>query len=603
MSENPSVLNNIRKKNISIMRKMTTVAYHMKRQEYLYALRYVNQVLELFQEEVAEILQEKEFFNQMEAFVDDMALVSMLQGLITALESKDYILLQDLLELQLQPFLTKMQESFAMQFPVFVDEEKLQENVQTLYQYAPDAGCIAGIFSAGDIGSGQRNAEGVSDVNGEGGLLGGDKLNAACECVRNAVEKLLKERYLIEYTSCGEYTLALQRRENTAGKEGGFHYYHSNGNVEEEALQLAHSWFETGKYTYGVIGLGLGYPIRALLEMDEAITVTVAETDKNILYLACAFGDIANLLSGGRCKIVIDESLEVVNREGKEREWCVQYPAIDNIAREDLRIQIEDYFINKSSMKTQRIRLDGNFEKNSKHNLKSVDELAEIFRGKDLYIIAAGPSLDNNIDELKKVGENGIILATGTVMKKLLNKGIPVDYGILIDAGVATFRQIEGIENCGVPILVLSTAHYKIVSEYQGERYLICQEGYSPAEEFAGKHKYELYQSGGSVSTTALELGIRFGCKRIIFVGLDLAYSGGKYHASDTEFDREMSEGNTRYVEDIHGGKVLTGKNLDIYRKWIEDRIAEETGGIFIDATEGGAKIKGCKIQKLSEVI
>lgn len=574
------------KKSIStILQRMTIAKYHMKRQEHFYALKQIQIALGAFQEQIAAIINHKDFYNQMEVLVDENAIVMMLQGIFSAMETRDYILLQDLLELQMQPFLTKLQECFAMQFPVEIEEEQMEKNVQAVYQYAFDAGCQAGLFT-------KQTALRKT--------LEGEELKSVCDTLRAKVEKCLQQGYQIEYTSCGEYTLALPRRGN--GSQGCY-YYHTNGNVGEEALHLAESWFEQYRYEYGVIGLGLAYPVRALLQMDAGISVTVAETDKQVFYLACAFGDLAYLLTLGRCRLVLDETLSVVNGSQDEMVWCVHYPAIENIANKQLQVQIEDYFINKSSMRTQMIRLDGNFVKNAKCTLPSVDDLADTFRGKDLYIIAAGPSLDKNMDELKKVGENGIVLATGTVMKKLLNKQIPMDYGILIDAGYGPYTQIQGIESCGVPILVMSTVHHKVVSEYRGERYLICQEGYPPAEELAKERGMALYQSGGSVTTTALELGIRFGCKRIIFVGLDLAYTNGQFHASDTGSVMEMGEENNRYVDAVNGGRVLTGKNLDIYRKWIEERIAGETGSRFIDATEGGAKIKGCKVAKLKEVV
>ena len=58
-------------------------------------------------------------------------------------------------------------------------------------------------------------------------------------------------------------------------------------------------------------------------------------------------------------------------------------------------------------------------------------------------------------------------------------------------------------------------------------------------------------------------------------------------------------------MKDIYGHDIPTAKNLNLYRKWIEQRIqktdAMETE--FIDATEGGARIEGTKIRELHEVI
>jgi hypothetical protein len=56
-------------------------------------------------------------------------------------------------------------------------------------------------------------------------------------------------------------------------------------------------------------------------------------------------------------------------------------------------------------------------------------------------------------------------------------------------------------------------------------------------------------------------------------------------------------------TKDIYGNIVQTGKNLDIYREWIERRIKEVQGVEFIDATEGGALILGTKIMSLKDTI
>jgi hypothetical protein len=56
-------------------------------------------------------------------------------------------------------------------------------------------------------------------------------------------------------------------------------------------------------------------------------------------------------------------------------------------------------------------------------------------------------------------------------------------------------------------------------------------------------------------------------------------------------------------VEDIYGKLIYTSKSLDMYRQWIENRIKGIKDIEFIDATEGGARIKGMQIRKLSECI
>ena len=132
---------------------------------------------------------------------------------------------------------------------------------------------------------------------------------------------------------------------------------------------------------------------------------------------------------------------------------------------------------------------------------------------------------------------------------------------------------------------------------------MVCQQGYPKAEEYAKEKGLHLFQTGGSVSTTALDLGITFGCSRIIFIGLDLAYTDNFAHASDTSRRVAADFDNLRQVEDNHGNMIPTSRTLDMYREWIENRIKGIEDIEFIDATEGGARIKGMRVAKLADVI
>lgn len=129
------------------------------------------------------------------------------------------------------------------------------------------------------------------------------------------------------------------------------------------------------------------------------------------------------------------------------------------------------------------------------------------------------------------------------------------------------------------------------------------QRGYLPAEQYANKNNNVLVDTGELVATTGLDVAIKMGCNPIIFVGQDLAFTDNKTHSKDI-FSKDIIENNNlRDVEDIYGNTVKTSKNLYIYLRWIQNRIYKEEDIQFIDSTEGGAKIKGTKVMRLSEVI
>lgn len=520
--------------NITLLRLITKALQHLRKQEYLYAMRNTMGIINRFQTLIPLYLQQKDRINSLcpADIIDETSLLMTLQELLEAQQKQDYIYLADILELRIMPSIISMQEVYAQ----------------------------------------------------------------TTEC-----PELPWAGYHLEYTSSGEYTLSVECGE-------GRKYLHTNGRPYEEGQILANSWFDEEHFDYTVYGLGLGYHIIALLQLDEAIKVRVLEADPHILELARTYGTISSWEESGRLELIADPDFgELVHvaenlREGER--FVIHYPSMALLENQHYREQLERYFIEYSSAQTQLYRLKGNFIRNQEYFRHEVTELREQFVGKTVYIIAAGPSLDRNMMDLKQISTEGIILSTGTVFKKLLKAGIQPDYVMITDAGRSTYSQIQGLEETEVPLLYLSTVYHSILAEYPGASYLICQKDFAKSEEYAGEYGYPLYETGGSVTTTALDICISLGCRRIVFVGLDLAYTGNQDHATDTAYQRTGKEGNLS-VTDIHGNQVSTAKNLDLYRRWIEKRISrKDAAGIeFIDATEGGARIEGTKLRKLKEVL
>ena len=115
------------------------------------------------------------------------------------------------------------------------------------------------------------------------------------------------------------------------------------------------------------------------------------------------------------------------------------------------------------------------------------------------------------------------------------------------------------------------------------------------AEDYAREHGFILVNTGGSVSTTALDVCICMGCRKVICLGLDLAYTGNRTHAEGTLSDGEVSKAqDLPMVKSVSGEMIPTSLNLSCYHKWIENRIADEYDIEFVNISNG-AYIKGMK--------
>lgn len=357
----------------------------------------------------------------------------------------------------------------------------------------------------------------------------------------------------------------------------------------------------TFEYTkYIVMGFGLGYHIETMAQKLQCKEITVIENDLEQLRIAVMYRDLTRLLRNDKvhivyCKETADYS-PWLGDAAKDKAYVVWYPSIKTISEVKLKEAIEDYWVSSYSMKNTGFLLEDNFYKNLGQEDENVDVLRGQFAGKSMVLVAGGPSLDDSMEYLRRIqGSETKIVCVGKVAAKLIKAGIRPDYLIMIDAKLGTQWQIRGIEETGVPLIYLSTVASTVVENYKGRRYIAFQKDFAPAECAAKEQGVTLFQTGGSVATFALDLGIRFGCKKILCVGLDLGYPGDHSHAQGVG-SRILDKKSLRQVESVSGEMIYTSKTLDMYRKWIENRIKGIKDVELINASKG-ARIHGMKEQ------
>lgn len=221
-------------------------------------------------------------------------------------------------------------------------------------------------------------------------------------------------------------------------------------------------------------------------------------------------------------------------------------------------------------------------------------------------LVAAGPSLDNNIQELKAVEGKAFIMAVDTAMKPLLQAGIKPDMFITVDPVKDMFLyEQEGIEE--IPMILSVNVRAGVSKLHTGKHFYTMHNG-DYIDSIMKRYEKETVAvlSGGSVATDAFEILRKMKFATIILVGQDLAYPGNRTHAKaayDRDVDSKAGEGLYFTVEDIHGEPILTRLDMNHYRRWFEDKISANPKLRVIDGTEGGAKIRGTQIMTLREAI
>lgn len=523
------------------------IAESFRKQNFYIATSKLTKLLGILDTVAGYIFSQEDY----KSLADELQLI--LPALLDAQDNCDYVLQADIIEGDLLPLLQKIQIAFQERDLVQVPDF-FEQNMNSLKEYD------FGLYKL-------LNKENL--IEGKNSLLS-DKLTLS---------------------------LAINGQPTAQAFANGQSFYlYSSVNPEREASLLADSLKQAEEYM--VFGMELGYHVLELLNRYQSARVHVFESNIYLLHMAFTYIDWTTYIANGRMRVVYNDDLkqlvsELSGRfaEMKNAELLVHYPAIKMIEDAQTRQLLEDFFVTTSSMREQGGLLDSNFEVISKLNLPECGELKDIFKDKAVVIVGAGPSVDSQLDRLRKYRDKITVFATGHITRRLVNEGIIPDAVIITDPQPLMYKQIDGVNLNGIPMILLSTASSSVIDYYNGSIYVAYQSGYELAEIKAKEIGATLFETGGSVTTTALDIALRFGASKIIFVGVDLAYTGGYSHASG-EGRKVGNIDGLRQVRSNTGDMVYTSKNLDIYRKWIERRIEGVMDTKFYNTGEG-AVIKG----------
>jgi hypothetical protein len=340
----------------------------------------------------------------------------------------------------------------------------------------------------------------------------------------------------------------------------------------------------------------MGYHVEALLKLDRRFKVAVIETNADVLTLAFMHRDLSKILSDENFELIYATADEVsdIIKAHENRALLPHYPSLMSLADINLKDALTDYYVKLNVSLADKRLLDCNFYYNMKRNDAPADEVLGQLTSKSVIFVAGGPSLKDNLTYLRNAQADKIIVTASTSYRLLTENGIVPDFVFMIDPGDSMKNHVSGIPAGKSKLIYLGTASRFGVDEFQGQHFIVFQNGYEPAEEFAKKNNYILIETGGSVSTAAIDFILQAGCCELITFGLDLAFTDNMVHSFDeganvTDNDTSME------MTGIDGNPIKTCRILSIYRKWIENRLRREKRDISLINVSRGVPIEGMK--------
>ena len=395
------------------------------------------------------------------------------------------------------------------------------------------------------------------------------------------------------------------------------------------------------------LGFGLGYPAELLRERlaGSHLRLIVCERHLELLRAVLSARDLRPLLSdprvhfftGPETRGLFPQFWEEVVGFAMHGLCLSDNPAAVSLApewyHEVAEVALDAVRAAKVSLHTKFI--DGRlFLENCLRNapLLAVSPPARDFmrllRGKPVIVVAAGPSLDKNVHLLKHARDRAFILCVDTSYRNLTTRGIVPHAVVCIDARDNSLKHFKGIaEPTGARLIFDPESNHLSVSSFAGPRLTVGLNKYHLTrwldEVVGGKGQVP---KGSNVMLAAFQIAQTAGAAPIILIGCDLAYprDGGTTHAGQTAFNMrfrrverdgklyfqqphfddasKVDEFEVRMVEGVDGQPVPTIPQLYTYLSMLESEVGQKKSRV-IDATEGGARIRGTELLTLAEAL
>lgn len=387
---------------------------------------------------------------------------------------------------------------------------------------------------------------------------------------------------------------------------------------------------------YFVSGLGLGYHLAALERLAYKPLVIVAEDDLALLKAALCVTDLTGPLRERRLTFLTSADKATLHERLRDVMTYVllglHFITLPHTRRYHTAFYAELWKLLRDFVGYSRVQIYSLLRharltcRNIAYNLPAylrnpgVEVLKNRARGYPAILVAAGPSLARNVDQLRELRGRAVIIAVQTVFKTLLARGIPPHFVTSLDYHELSAQFFEGIAEFGPTILVAEPkAHWRVLDTYRGRTHVLHSDFVDRLLREVAPPRGAL-PSGSTVAHLSFYLAEYLGCDPILLVGQDLCFTEGLYYPAGMPIEQiwgpelgrfytiEMkqwerivrSRAMLRVVKDIHGRDTYTDEQLYVYAEQFQSDFLASSARV-IQASEGGMRMAGTEVLTLRE--
>lgn len=410
-------------------------------------------------------------------------------------------------------------------------------------------------------------------------------------------------------------------------------YIHSKYDPENEAEKLINQLQDMDESRHVLfIGTGLGYHIQKLLTKYPRLNYSIYEPDLTVLKHFFANFNVKNFPKSTLHELITSRDMDKVNcvignlLGNNETLFIYSLPSYSELytneingIMEVLKVQLKSKRNNLAVNASFQTRWTINSLKNFLAVLQTPNILTDVdqaaFEGKPAIIVAAGPSLNEEFENLRHIKEHGLayIFSVGSAINALVEKGIYPDAACTYDPSEKNqyvMQKIKDLNIDNIPLIFGSSVGYETIENYPGDKLHMFTSQDSVSPYLVNKNMANsTVMDASSIAVVTFQLLTLLKCDLIVLVGQNLGYQNNKRYASGIEYDfinNEVTEKevmNSVKTKDVYGNEIVTNEWFNLMRLQMEKYISDSSGIQVINTSKGGAQIEGTKFMHLEDVI
>jgi hypothetical protein len=408
---------------------------------------------------------------------------------------------------------------------------------------------------------------------------------------------------------------------------GSGNAFYSRYNPEREVGEWINSLDETVRQAEHVFfcGVGLGYHLQAFIDVFPEKKIYLYEPIEEYFLAAIETVDLMKLLSHkqiavfavGQDPSVLRRILDMVFSLIKGSYASVILPAYRKLhpqmvekVEDNIRHNAIHFLASLNTLSLFQKQWAINIIQNMEQNLKtySFSSMRNACQGMPAIVVGSGPSLEMEIEQLKKLKGHAVIIAAGSSIQELLRHNLEPDLAVSIDPSSDNYEVYRHLDLGPVPFLYFPTIYHKIiecVTPYMMHAFLNSDPITKYLMDLTGEDPF--FDSASTVTGPAIQAALYMGCNQVVFIGQDFSYPNGQYYASGVmhvekeQLERRVQKAD-QHVPNVHGGMNVTSKDMLALKYSVEAVLQRYEFDHYYNASPVGAVIEGTKPKTLKQL-